>query len=1228
MLNRHVSLLVCLCLLGSIAAFGQTNQGVGYIFELPGPSSAGSNLQGFIYNGGFLNADIPTVSGPTGAGQIIPKPDGSKFYVVGANPGGLESVDPTFTTFKGINGINGTICAATITPNGQYLLVGAGPTCGASSNSATLYILNTSSDTIVANTVPQASAGILGFAVSPDSSTAWMLIGSPSYEAVSQISLNTFAQTAHLNLPYGDLSAITLSPTGLLYVTGGGAIYEITTSAPSLLDCYASSEPPLCITPISSSAPNGGIIQVSAKPGPLHFTPSGQVAYMINTDPVDYTGALLAMTVATHVVAIWPPPASGIITPAFHDIIVAGENLVYATTTTDPNYPTTLWDVATSPLSAAQDTTFSGIFPATSVISAAISNEVPSAVYLYALIANGNQTNLYRVNIATNKDVETTAALGPGLLQFVVVPPETGAAGFYDIQPAGGTQTLATGVTSATLTALVLDSTGRPVYNLPVTFAESAADAVTGVVISGATKTTNANGYVTATATVPTTSGTYTVVLTAGSATTNFALTVPGAGTGCGTSCGTGGSNQVIIISGNGEFIESNYPTFNSPMTIQVCTNVPNATGSNCTPAPNVPVTFSIALGQATGFQIGQLNTTTATTDSNGLATTNLTSPQLPLGTGVAFDSTTINASTSVGSVNFVETVFNVVADVSILPGVPVNDMLTIGEGDVLPNGIIESISTFYEGISQAVPNVAIRLANGNDPTMPSPASCQGSSLSDLNGVAHCNVTVSCLDPGTQAPIVPGTQFGVNVVVGEYVANRVVGLTVTTGTSQVLNIKSGNNQSGNAGSTLSSPLVATVTDNCGNAIPKVPVTWTVTQGSATLTNTVSTSNSGGNVQTSVALGQSPGTVLITVSIGSQQAVFTLTNKVVVAGISLVSGGGQSAYTNTPFGQPVVFTVTDVNQNPVPGIAVTLSVGTGSAAVSTPTATTNSQGQVSTTVNAGSTPGTVTIIAATGSLSAFATLTVSLKGPQVTASSFQNAATANSLNPQIGLVPCGLGTVTGLGLATTVQGVLTGNPLGLGPLAYTLGGVSMFINGVDVPLLSVSNVNGVQQVNFQTPCETVPGSAATVVIQVNTATTVVTGVLVLATQPGIINYAGPNNTPYGYVISAADGTTVTPSNPAHRGGTYYMVLTGLGETTPPITTNAVGTGSQVIPLSQVVVGVNNAGVPVTLAEYAADQIGVYVIGFTIPATAPTGTNQPLAVEVNGAFGNAVYLPAVE
>jgi uncharacterized protein (TIGR03437 family) len=1211
MLNRYVSLAVCLCLLASISAFGQGNQGTGYVFALPGPNSSGSNLEGFVYNGSFLAPEIPSTVGPAGARLVIPKPDGSKFYVVGSNAGGLEStVD--LSHFSAINGIAGSTCAAAITPNGRYLLVGAsgigsGASCGPSSNSNSLYILDTSTDSILSNTLSAPSAGIIGFAITPDSNTAYMLTNSPSTGAiVTGINLNTRGQTAKLNLPYGDATSITLSPQGLIYVTGGGAIYEIMTTG-TLFTCNAAFAPglPLCITP-------SGYMQVQATPGPLHFTPSGQVAYAVNSDPVGYNQSLVELTVSSHTLSTWPPANSGITPPAFSDVIIAGESLIYAISTTDPNHPTTLWDVNPSTLSAVPDTTFS-MFSATSVISAVISNEVPSAVYLYALVANGNQTLLYRVNLATKSYVQELALLGPGQLQFAAVPPESGAAGFYVYN---ATQTVTAGGTSAPLTALVLDGTGRPVYNLPVSYAESTADPVTGVVISGATQTTNANGYATAIATVPTTPGTYTVVLTAGAATENFSLTVPGANTG--PSGGGNPNNQVVIISGNGEFMQESYPA-SQPLTIQV-------NDTNGKPLVGVPVTFAI-----TGDSIGQVFPTSTVTDSNGQASANFGSPNLPQGVVLAFDSTTVNASTSVGSVNFTETVYRVWPNgIAAFGGstpqlpefnivTPVNRQLTVGEGDVLMNGVIESIQTTYPGYSQAVPNVGIRLASGPDFTQPGPASCQGSSLSDLNGLAHCNVYVSC-----QA----GLGFvsgGISAVVGE---NSVVqmSLNVVKGTAQVLNIKSGNPQSGNAGGALANPLVATVTDNCGNPQTGVPVTWNITQGSATLNGTLSTSDSGGNVHTSVLLGQSPGTVLVTVAVGTSQVVFTITNQVVVSAITLTSGGGQAAFPNTAFAQPLVFVVTDVNQKPVQGINVTFSVATGSAAVNTTNATTDSKGQVSTTVNAGSSPGNVTVIAATGVFTASATLTVTAQGPNVNPNSFTNAATTGSTNPQIGLVPCGLNSVIGNGLASTISGVLVGNPLGIGPLPYSVGNVSISINGVAAPIMSVSNLNGVQQVNFQTPCETAPGSAIAV-ITVNGATTVVPSIQVLATQPGIINYAGPNNTPYGFVIRALDGSYVTPSNPAHRGEVYYMVLTGLGETTPPITTNAAGTGTQVIPLNQVIVGVNNVGVPATLAEYAQGQIGVYVIGFTIPLTAPTGTNQPLAVEVNGQFGNSVYLPGV-
>jgi uncharacterized protein (TIGR03437 family) len=145
-------------------------------------------------------------------------------------------------------------------------------------------------------------------------------------------------------------------------------------------------------------------------------------------------------------------------------------------------------------------------------------------------------------------------------------------------------------------------------------------------------------------------------------------------------------------------------------------------------------------------------------------------------------------------------------------------------------------------------------------------------------------------------------------------------------------------------------------------------------------------------------------------------------------------------------------------------------------------------------------------------------------------------------------------------------------------------------------------------------------------------TTVQGVPVLQAQPGIFTYAGPNGKLYGAVIRALDGTYVTPSSLAHRGETYYVVATGLGQVTPATSTNAAGTGAQTV-AAPVVVGINNAGVQTSPAQYVQGSIGVYIVGFQIPQSATTGTDQPLAlaIVVNGqnVFGNqAVFIPGVQ
>jgi len=112
--------------------------------------------------------------------------------------------------------------------------------------------------------------------------------------------------------------------------------------------------------------------------------------------------------------------------------------------------------------------------------------------------------------------------------------------------------------------------------------------------------------------------------------------------------------------------------------------------------------------------------------------------------------------------------------------------------------------------------------------------------------------------------------------------------------------------------------------------------------------------------------------------------------------------------------------------------------------------------------------------------------------------------------------------------------------------------------------------------------------------------------------------------------------VTPSNPARRGERLWMIATGLGQATPTLITNSAGTGAQNVNLP-IIVGVSDRGITPTSARYLVGSIGAYLIEFTIPLDAPTGTDQSLALAAiinNGVdgfsdykFGNPAFIPSV-
>jgi uncharacterized protein (TIGR03437 family) len=273
------------------------------------------------------------------------------------------------------------------------------------------------------------------------------------------------------------------------------------------------------------------------------------------------------------------------------------------------------------------------------------------------------------------------------------------------------------------------------------------------------------------------------------------------------------------------------------------------------------------------------------------------------------------------------------------------------------------------------------------------------------------------------------------------------------------------------------------------------------------------------------------------------------------------------------------------------------------------AVTDSNGRAQIRVQAGGSPGTATVTASIPGLMLVQTfnLTVFPPGPAVNGSSFYNGADGNRGS----ISPCSIATIIASGLAPAVQGYAAGNVVGA--LPYQLANATVTFDNIAAPILNVANVGGQESMVVQVPCEL---SSGTVPVTVNVgggASSVTT--LVTPASPGIFGTVMSDGQTRA-VLTRPDGSFVSLQNPARRGEVIRMYATGLGPTSPAITTNSLPyPGIDSLVLSQVIVGVNNAGAGVATARAAPDRIGVYEIAFQVPSDAPTGSDIVLSLVVN-------------
>jgi len=1142
----------------ALAAVSLT-QGAESVLILPGPGGATTQIP--VFSANPFNPAVTIGNATPAAFQVLQTPDGQKNYII-SNSGsqGVTVYDQNFNNGQVISGsISLAPAAAALSPDGRRLLVLAGR----------VFVFDTATNTIINGTGYIVSGTAVDLAFSIDSRFTYILSNIGTSGLVTPIDLVTGIVGTPLTLA-GAGTGIAMGPNALLYVTTPNRLFEINPRT-------------LTVTP-------SGEIPVNATPGKVVFTPDGRYALAINRTPISGT-SVLRFDLLTHSAA-GSFPNFGV---TLDRLIVAGNNRIFAYSSSNNS----LYDVTVATgLNVVQSSLLAVVPP--SVGGFVVSNEIPARSAYLTAVSQGVNT-LYKVDLTNNTIVgQITVGNNPGqLVAYANANPTSGASVLTALN---ATQIVQASQVALPLVARAQDSSGRPVFGARVDFTTAAG----GGVLTSASAFTNSEGYAQTTFTAPSAPGAYIVTAAStGTAPVDYTLTVPGIG-------GGGGGNtlaSIKILSGNGQII----PEFffaTQPLKVLVTDALGN-------PSRGVPVRFQLTQGrgivQSNDPSGGDGITANVISDVDGVAQIGFTASSVD--PGISFLQATITASSSVGSVNFtVTTALNrngaaAPAAFLIAPDFSTNPqrLLVGGAGQVLKGAIqVQVIATSGPSAGQPIPNVALNvgLLEGADPKTTPSATCLTTPLTDAQGFATCDLVFG--------NVLGSSQIRVNV--GGLVETSPIAVRITTGPPNRVIKAAGDAQSGIPGQTLPQPFRVRVTDSANNALPNIPLKWEVLSGTATLsaTNTLTDNNGGG--QTTVALGQSPGTVTVRVTAGNftgaPTATFTATVNVTVGGLQIVGGGDQIATIGQPFANALEVVVTNDTNQPIAGIPVSFTIGSGLASLSAATATTNASGRASVSVTAGGAAGPIVIVATTGNRTVAFNLTARQPGPAVTTASFVNAASGFP-----GLTPCGIALVQAPGLVPTVLGTLVANTI-VGPLPLTLGGADLTVNGIPAPIFYVTN----GAIAFQTPCETQPG-LATVVLRVGSGSTTVSGVQVFALQPGIFETV-IDGRKFAVLQRVSDGAFITPANAARPGDRLRMFVTGIGAVSPATGTGRAGTGGQAV-LASLTAGVNNAGVLVTKAEYLAGEVGLYFVEFEVPLDTQVGAAQNLALVVTGSDGQPIF-----
>jgi len=199
-------------------------------------------------------------------------------------------------------------------------------------------------------------------------------------------------------------------------------------------------------------------------------------------------------------------------------------------------------------------------------------------------------------------------------------------------------------------------------------------------------------------------------------------------------------------------------------------------------------------------------------------------------------------------------------------------------------------------------------------------------------------------------------------------------------------------------------------------------------------------------------------------------------------------------------------------------------------------------------------------------------------------------------------------VHNLGISGTFQASVT-------PLPLELAGVSVLVNGIPAPILSVSSLGapgaiGSQQINFQVPSE-----ASVQTFTSRLGFSALSEASVELRYQGISSFGMPVTTPPGIftlpggsgAIQHADYSLVTPQTPAAPGEVIILYATGLGPVRPAVPTGSAATTPAAITGYCYTPPTVNVG-DVLYAGLAPGFAGLYQMNVRLSPNIPSGNMQ--------------------